>query len=44
VETLEDQPAEALEEDAQSEEQPLLEENETGSATADEQADKEDGA
>jgi len=44
VETLEDQPAEALEEDAQSEEQPLLEENETESATADEQADKEDGA
>jgi N utilization substance protein A len=44
VETLEDQPAEALEEDAQSEEQPLLEENETGSATADEQAGKEDGA
>jgi N utilization substance protein A len=44
VETLEDQPAEAIEEDAQSEEQPLLEENEAGSATADEQAAKEDGA
>jgi N utilization substance protein A len=44
VETLEDQPAEALEEDAQSEQQPLLEENENESATTDEQADKEDGA
>jgi N utilization substance protein A len=44
VETLEDQPAEAIEEDAQSEEQPLLEENEAGSAIADEQAAKEDGA
>jgi len=44
VETLEDQPAEALEEDAQSAEQPLLEENENGSATPDEKADKEDDA
>jgi len=44
VETLEDHPAEALEEDAQSEQQPLLEENENESATTDEQADKEDGA
>jgi N utilization substance protein A len=44
VETLEDRPTEALEEDAQSAEEPLLEENETGSATADEQAAKEDGA
>jgi N utilization substance protein A len=44
VETLENQPAEALEEDAQSEQEPLLEENETESATTVEQADKEDGA
>jgi N utilization substance protein A len=41
VETLEDQPAEALERDAQNAEEPLLEENETESATTDEQADKE---
>jgi N utilization substance protein A len=44
VETLEDQPAEALEEDAESAEEPLLEENETESATTDEKADKEDDA
>jgi N utilization substance protein A len=44
VETLEDQPAEALEADAQSADEPLLEENETESATADEQAEKEHGA
>jgi N utilization substance protein A len=44
IETLEDRPAEALEEDAQSAEEPLLENIETESATADEQADKEDGA
>jgi N utilization substance protein A len=44
VETLQDRPAEALEEDAQSAEQPLLEENETESATTDEQAAKGDGA
>jgi N utilization substance protein A len=43
VETLEDRPTEALEQDAQSEEEPLLEEIETESATTDEQADKEDG-
>jgi N utilization substance protein A len=36
VETLEDRPAEALEQDAESAEEPLLEENETGSATTDE--------
>ncbi|MGD0939083.1 MAG: transcription termination factor NusA [Terracidiphilus sp.] len=44
VQTLEDHPAEALEEDAQSAEEPLLEEIETESATTDEQADKEGGA
>jgi N utilization substance protein A len=44
VETLEDQPAEAFEQDAQSAEEPLLEEIETESATTDEQADKEEGA
>jgi transcription termination/antitermination protein NusA len=44
VETLEDQPAEALEQDAQSAEEPLLEEIETDGATTDEQADKEHGA
>jgi N utilization substance protein A len=44
VETLEDQPAEALVQDAQSAEEPLMEENETESATTDEQADKEGGA
>ena len=43
VETLEDQPAEALEQDAQSAEEPLLDEIETESATTDEQAAKEDG-
>jgi N utilization substance protein A len=43
VETLEDQPAEALEQDAQSAEEPLLENIETESATTDEQAAKEDG-
>ena len=44
VETLEDRPDEALEYDAQSAEQPLLEEIETGSAASDDQADEEDGA
>ncbi|MGA3372244.1 MAG: transcription termination factor NusA [Terracidiphilus sp.] len=44
VETLEDRPAESLERDAQSAEEPLLEENETGSATTDEQTAKEEGA
>jgi N utilization substance protein A len=44
VETLEDQPAEAFEQDAQSAEEPLLEEIETESATTDEQAAKEDDA
>jgi N utilization substance protein A len=44
VETLEDRPEEALEQDAQSAEQPLLEENETGSATTGEKADGEDDA
>jgi N utilization substance protein A len=44
VETLEDQPAEALERDAQNAEEPLMEENETESTTKDEQADKEGGA
>jgi transcription termination/antitermination protein NusA len=44
VTTLEDQPAEALEEDAQGTKQPLLEENETESGTTDEQAAKEGGA
>jgi N utilization substance protein A len=43
VETLQDHPAEALEQDAQSAEEPLLDEIETESATTDEQADKEDG-
>jgi N utilization substance protein A len=37
VETLEDQPAEALEQDAQSAEEPLLDEIETESATTDEE-------
>jgi N utilization substance protein A len=41
VETLEDRPAESLEEDAQSAEEPLLEENETESTTKDEQAAEE---
>jgi hypothetical protein len=40
---LEDQPAEALEQDAQSAAEPLLDEIETESATTDEQAAKEDG-
>jgi N utilization substance protein A len=44
VETLQDQPAEALEQDAQSAEEPLLQEIETASATTDEEADKEGGA
>jgi N utilization substance protein A len=44
VETLEDRPAEALEQDAQSAEEPLLEEIETERATSDERADKEGGA
>jgi len=44
VETLEDRPAEALEADAESAQEPLLKEIETESATPDEQADKEDGA
>jgi len=44
VETLEDRPAEALEQDAQSAEQPLLEEIETEGATSDERTDKGDGA
>ncbi len=44
VETLEDRPAEALEEDAQSAEEPLLEKNETEGAATDEQAAKEDDA
>jgi N utilization substance protein A len=44
VETLEDHPAEAFEEDAQSTHEPLLENIETESATTDEQAAKEDGA
>jgi N utilization substance protein A len=44
VETLEDRPAEAFEQDAESVEQPLLEENESEGATSDERADKEGGA
>jgi N utilization substance protein A len=44
VETLQDQPEAALEQDAQSDEEPLLEETETASATTDEEADKESGA
>jgi N utilization substance protein A len=44
VETLEDHPAEAFEEDAQSAQEPLLDNIETESATTDEQAAKEDGA
>ena len=44
VETLQDQPAEALEQDAQRAEEPLLEETETASATTDEEAAKEGGA
>jgi N utilization substance protein A len=44
VETLQDQPAEALEQDAQSADEPLLQEIETASATTDEEADKEGGA
>jgi N utilization substance protein A len=44
VETLEDQPAKALGEDAQSAEEPLLESIETESATTDEQSAKKHGA
>jgi N utilization substance protein A len=44
VETLEDHPAESLEEDAQSSGEPLLEEIETADGTSDEQAAKEGGA
>jgi N utilization substance protein A len=44
VETLQDRPVEALEQDALSAEEPLLEEIETESATTDEQAAKEGGA
>jgi N utilization substance protein A len=44
VETLEDRPAEALEQDAQSAQEPLLEEIETERALSDEQAAKGDGA
>ena len=44
VETLQDQPTEALEQDAQSADEPLLEETETASATTDEEAAKEGGA
>jgi N utilization substance protein A len=43
IKTLQDRPAEALEEDAQSAQEPLLENIETESATTDEQAAKEDG-
>jgi N utilization substance protein A len=43
VETLEDQPAKALGEDAQSAEEPLLESIETESATTDEQSAKKHG-
>ncbi len=44
IETLEDAPAETLEEDSQSAEEPLLEDIETESAASDEKAAKEDGA
>ena len=44
VETLQDQPVEALEQDAQSADEPLLEETETASATTDDEAAKEGGA
>ncbi|HME58772.1 MAG TPA: transcription termination factor NusA [Terracidiphilus sp.] len=44
VETLEDRPAEVFEQNAQSAQEPLLENNETESATTDEQAAKEEGA
>jgi N utilization substance protein A len=44
VDTLQDRPAEALEEDAKSTQEPLLENIETESATTDEQADKDGGA
>ncbi|MGA3160237.1 MAG: transcription termination factor NusA [Terracidiphilus sp.] len=44
VETLEDRPSEAREEDARSAEEPLLENIETESTTTDEQADKEGSA
>ena len=43
VETLEDRPAEAFEQDAQRAQEPLLENIETESTTTDEQAAKEDG-
>jgi N utilization substance protein A len=44
IETLEDTPAEAFEQDSQSDEEPLLEDIETESAASDEKAAKEDGA
>ncbi len=44
IETLQDHPAEALEQNAQSTEEPLLNEIDTESATTDEQATKEEGA
>ena len=44
VTTLEDQPAEALGEDSESAQEPLLEEIETESGISDEQAAKEGGA
>jgi N utilization substance protein A len=44
VETLEDRPAEALEQDAQSAEPPPPEKIETESATSKERSEKEDGA
>jgi N utilization substance protein A len=44
VETLEDAPAEALEQDNQSEQEPLLEEIQTESGVSDEKADEEEGA
>jgi N utilization substance protein A len=44
VETLQDQPEAAFEQDDQSAEEPLLQEIETASATTDEEADKEGGA
>jgi N utilization substance protein A len=43
VETLQDQPDTAFEQDDQSVEEPLLQEIETASATTDEEADKEGG-
>jgi N utilization substance protein A len=44
VTTLEDAPAEAIEQDIQSDGEPLLEENEAGHATSDEDGSKEGGA